>query len=340
MLTSESHPSFPCNIYDTECLRKTFANWVMLACFSLAPAFRAGLINAVEYFIPKCACPGRNAKHKRQIIIDVDGESLLYYAKDDVELDDEHAAQLHERPWSNVRQILGLGRMDMWIRALIRLWLLHLSTPTMFVFVFYAAQSTMGSSELCFAVCVLLRELIYIMLVLSAVFYQPAMLFFDVQANINKDQLGLAITFILSPDLLLAGREVVSENKIVGLAGEVLLRPVLLTFDACALCAIFAAALSGDLYLPTAILYGVTGCSAVWTFISLVIGENEAIDGIRRALTEFIKGTSNIPSGIGRTLCTLCKGINCQEHFGIVAHLFSTCIVVGFIFYLVFSQAH
>jgi len=166
-------------------------------------------------------------------------------------------------------------------RALLRLFLLHLSTPVMFVVILYAGLPMMDTSELPFALCVLLREVIYIALIISVVWRQPSFLFFDVMANVAVGKATLAVTFVLSPDLMLAGSEVLKSGACID---EILLRPTLLILDTVAILALLVQLLSGSMFLPLAILYFITGLSAAWTFLALIFDENEVIEGIRATL--------------------------------------------------------
>lgn len=265
-------------------------HWCLLVLTSLGPVFRGGLINFVEGSIPKCVSPGRGARHKREIFLDVEGECVQYYAMDELVLDDASAAQLHQRSWAGVQSLLGLGCMEMYTRVALRLWLLHLSTPLMFLVVFYAVRPVLDSLQLALAVCVLVREVIYMALVFSVVCQQPAFLFFDVLANIRMGEIGLATTFILSPDLMLAGGELVATNCCVN---EIILRPLLLILNTCAILALIVGSTSESFYPPLAVLYIITGLSALWTSLALVFGESEAVNGIRislrRACGAFVK---------------------------------------------------
>lgn len=166
-------------------------------------------------------------------------------------------------------------------RAALRLLLLHLYTPATFLILFCTVLPMMDTLQCTFAVCVLVGEVIYIVLVLATVYQQPAFLFFDVVANIGVGQSGLAATFVLSPGTMLAGREVMTTSQCLHFT---ILRAVLLILDACAILAFLSGAISGNLYLPLAALYAVAGLSALWTALALIFGENEIVDNIKASI--------------------------------------------------------
>jgi hypothetical protein len=186
----------------------------------------------------------------------------------------------------------------------------------------------MDTMQLVFAACVLLREVIYIALVVSVVCRQPAFLFFDVMANIGIGQLGPAATFILSPGNFILG----PENLLAGPETyKLYLRPMLLILDTCAILAFSAGVASGTLYLPLAVLYLITGLSALWTSVSMMFGENQAVEGIRRTLQTFANALT------GAVISTL---ITLSVWSSLCGVLLAGATSIGYVCYVLNSVVH